>query len=388
MRDNDAIIPFQPPAPELEVLERFLAGEGTADEVARIRAWAGEFGGSGTSHAEEVRAAIMAYADSGTSDIERTQQRLRERLGLASGASLQKSRAWKGGEKGPQGRYARLGGGFGKQALRGWLGAVGVVMTFAVLAVITRQSRPDNPANTEITRTYTTTANQGATLNLDDGTHITLAPSTTIRLVHFGGSSRNVALDHGEAYFEVSRATASPFIVRSGGIIAHVLGTGFLVRQDVSGHHVTVSVDVGKVRVMQAARASSAVTLSSGQIGNVEDSTIHVSTVDDLMPGVERAPGQLMFHDTPVAAILQTVSQWYGYRFHYTDQTMAQRPVTMIISTQSSAEALAAIERVLSVNLTITGDTITLTPHPVRALRGTPKAQHYDVWTPTKEVGR
>ena len=95
-----------------------------------------------------------------------------------------------------------------------------------------------------------------------------------------------------------------------------------------------------------------------------------------------------MFRDTPLATILQTVSRWYGYQFHYADSTLGTRRVTMMVSTSSSAKALAAIEQVLMVNLAVVGDTVTLIPKSPRSSRSTPRIQTYDVWTPSREVGR
>jgi ferric-dicitrate binding protein FerR (iron transport regulator) len=129
-------------------------------------------------------------------------------------------------------------------------------------------------------------------------------------------------------------------------------------------------------------------TLTAGQVGDMTDSTTQLITTDDLAPDTEWASGRIMFRHTPLAKVLQTVSQWYGYQFRYADQALGAQSVTMIVSTRSSAEALAAIEQVLAVNLTVVGDTVTLVPRPPQSSRSTPRIRTYDVWTPTREVGR
>jgi transmembrane sensor len=217
---------------------------------------------------------------------------------------------------------------------------------------------------------------------------VTLGPRTTFRVLQFGVNTRMVALERGEAYFEVAHAAGGPFIVASGAALTQVLGTAFLVRYDPANPHVRVAVTDGKVQLKTSSHAKSGVTLTAGQMGEVTDSTTQVITVDDLSPGTEWTPGRVIFHDTPLATVLQTVSHWYGYQFRLTDQTLGTRNVTMVISTRSSAEALAAIERVLLVNLTVVGDTVTLVPQPARPNRNTPRIRTYDVWTPTREIGR
>jgi transmembrane sensor len=239
-----------------------------------------------------------------------------------------------------------------------------------------------------IARTYTTNAQQQATIDLGDGSRVTLAPRTTLRVHQFEPTARTVVLEGGEAYFEVTRAEGAPFLVHSGTATAQVLGTTFLVRHVAGNPRVHVAVTEGKVRVITPARPHESVTLTTGQVGEVTDSTTQVSTVDDLAPGTEWAPGRIMFRHTPLATVLQTMTQWYGYHFRYADSSLGARGVTMVVSMRSSAEALAALERVLAVNLTIAGDTITLVSRPQRPSRNTPRIRTYDVWTPTREVGR
>jgi ferric-dicitrate binding protein FerR (iron transport regulator) len=130
------------------------------------------------------------------------------------------------------------------------------------------------------------------------------------------------------------------------------------------------------------------VTLGVGMIADVSDSTLHVSTVDELAPGTEWVRGELVFHDMPVSAVLQTMSRWYGYQFRSTDSTLLHRKITIGVPMRSSEMALAILEDILSVNLTVAGDTVTLVPHPVRPEKKVPRVRTYDVWTPTREVGR
>lgn len=275
----------------------------------------------------------------------------------------------------------------GIRTLRGW-GLRVVTLALVIvggIAVLTHRGDEGYP---DLAHVYATQTHQQASVTLGDGTHVTLAPQTRLRVGYIGALARTVTLERGEAYFEVVRATTIPFAVHSGTTTTQVLGTAFMIRYEPRDPYVRVAVTDGKVRVIASARSASGVAVAAGQVGEVTDSTVHVSTVDDLAPGTEWAPGRIMFRDTPVATVLQTVSRWYGYQFRYTDQSLPTRSVTMIVSTRSSVEALAEIERILAVNLTVVGDTVTLVPQPLRASRSTPRIRTYDVWSPTREVGR
>lgn len=280
---------------------------------------------------------------------------------------------------------AGLGGGMLRERAFELWGVGGAVVLFCALTfMITRRTSPV----TRTTRTYATHSGQTATMTLDDGTQVVLAEKTALRLVGFGAQARFVQLDSGEAHFTVPHASGAPFSVRSGPVTAHVLGTEFLIRYNVDHAHARVAVASGKVRIGIQSLADSSVTLVSGQVGDVADSIVRVNGMDDVPPGTEQAPGHLLFHRARVTQVLQTLSHWYGYEFRCADNTLLNRTVTIGISMESSAAALAAIERVLAVNLQVVGDTITLVPYPTPRARGMPRTRSYDMWTPTEEVGR
>jgi len=98
--------------------------------------------------------------------------------------------------------------------------------------------------------------------------------------------------------------------------------------------------------------------------------------------------GKLVFTDATVADVLSTLRRWYGYEFHVADPSMTQQIITVGVSTQSSAQAIAMMEQILNVSLHVSGDTVTLTPRRPRAGAKGARYSPYDVWTPSREVGR
>lgn len=237
------------------------------------------------------------------------------------------------------------------------------------------------------TTTYATSAGQQATVTLSDGTRATLAPNTTFSFVRAGSGARAVDLD-GEAYIEVAHASEAPFVVRSNGVTVQVLGTEFLVRHYRDEHRVHVAVANGRVSVRPRAPVADAVTLVAGRIADVFDSTITTTSIDDGTAGAEWVNGRLSFHNRPLPEILATLQRWYGYEFRIADSALARERVTMVLSTHSSATTLSLLELLLNVNVSVVGDTVTLKPQAPRPSRGSPRMHNYDVWTPSREVGR
>src|SRR5205085_1627599 len=108
----------------------------------------------------------------------------------------------------------------------------------------------------------------------------------------------------------------------------------------------------GKVSVGVGSSGNSRVPIVAGQVGDVRDSTVRVTSVDDLPAGVELRRGNFVFRDMPVATILQTLTRWYGYQFRCADPTLARQVVTVWLSQRSSATALLTLEDLLNVNTT------------------------------------
>ena len=84
---------------------------------------------------------------------------------------------------------------------------------------------------------------------LEDGSIIRLKPgSKIIYPAHFEKSQREIVLK-GEAFFEVSKDKARPFLVYTENLTTRVLGTSFNIKAYEDGNDIEVSVKTGKVSV-------------------------------------------------------------------------------------------------------------------------------------------
>lgn len=93
---------------------------------------------------------------------------------------------------------------------------------------------------------YATRIGEQRLVRLEDGSRIALNSNTLIR-VDCCDIERRVRLERGEAYFEVARDAARPFIVVAGDHQVTALGTAFVVRHD--GTRTAVTLVEGKVAV-------------------------------------------------------------------------------------------------------------------------------------------
>lgn len=263
-----------------------------------------------------------------------------------------------------------------------WMAGAAALMIAGVAVLLLR---PTASGHGGITRTYATTAGQRATLRLADGSRVVLAPRTTMRLTDFGAATRTIDVD-GQAYFDVAGATRTPFIVRSGAIAVRVLGTTFAVRHYSADRDVRVAVSSGRVAVTSLTRSVDPVTVGAGRMAVVTDSTtvLRDARDDGDMAWVR---GNIAFDHAPVTEVLATLTRWYGYEFRV-DSTIMRQSVTVWVSTESSAEALSTLSHLLDLTVSVQGDTVTMVPRHAARRRNGLRGKTYDVWTPTREVGR
>lgn len=96
-------------------------------------------------------------------------------------------------------------------------------------------------------------------LVLPDGSVITFNGGSTLSIPdQFASDSREIYLNEGEAYFEVAKDVARPFIVHSTNMDIHVLGTSFSVRDYGDERNAETGVTSGKIAVTHAAGAGPA----------------------------------------------------------------------------------------------------------------------------------
>ena len=149
-------------------------------------------------------------------------------------------------------------------------------------------------------------------LTLSDGSMVHLNAGSTFKFpVNFlSGHDRQVFLK-GEAYFEVARDEASPFLVSAAGIGVKVLGTSFNVNSYESLTPYAVLAE-GKVEVYRENGVNSdVVIIEPGEKASLEGERLTIDEVD-LEDYLGWRNGMLSFNNEPFEAILQKIERHYG----------------------------------------------------------------------------
>ncbi len=156
-------------------------------------------------------------------------------------------------------------------------------------------------------------------LTLPDGSQVWLNAASSITYpVAFTGAQRKVTIT-GEAYFEVKKDPAHPFVVGKGETEIAVLGTHFNVDayDDESAIRITLlegSVKVSLLRSQSAARSS--LILKPGQQA-VVTTTVTLNDHPNTESVMAWKNGTFNFNDKPVQASLRQLSRWYDIDIVY-----------------------------------------------------------------------
>ena len=155
-------------------------------------------------------------------------------------------------------------------------------------------------------------------LVLADGTGVWLNASSRLRFPRFfSGEERRVYLE-GEAYFEVKRDEAHPFIVETATQSVRVLGTSFNVDAYSKERPVTTLAS-GRVAVQQGDVRKE---LTPGQQAyfDAKRNAFHVQRVN-VEQVIAWRQGMFVFDELPLEQIMEKLARWYNIDVYFLNES-------------------------------------------------------------------
>lgn len=166
---------------------------------------------------------------------------------------------------------------------------------------------------------YQTTYGEIKSINLDDGTTVTLNARSTLEIRKgFNKKDRQVFLQ-GEAYFNIKHRPDVPFVVHAGRLAVTALGTAFDVTAFSDDPGIAVSLKEGKVLVQEEKslrERAGDVVLAPGDEAVYTKST-HTLRVDKFDPK-ERLDWRqqvIYFENADIGEALNKLERFYGVSF-------------------------------------------------------------------------
>jgi transmembrane sensor len=211
------------------------------------------------------------------------------------------------------------------------------------------------PRNDEEVKSFAVTTPRGGTYQvvLPDGTEVWLNADSKIRFPsQFTGAKRQIFLE-GEAYFQVAKDKAHPFIVQSKGQEVTVLGTHFNINAYEDEMAVRTTLLEGRVDV-------NGTILSPNQQAINAGSNIQVKAIDPAS-AIDWKNGEFVSENENLASIMRKVSRWYNVEVVYASEELKKRTFDGSLSRYDNvSRILKAIEFAGAVKFKVEGRMITV----------------------------
>lgn len=186
---------------------------------------------------------------------------------------------------------------------------------------------------------YSTSVGDISSVPLADGSMVTLNTASRVR-VEFEPKERRIILERGEAYFDVRKNPARPFIVLAGNQRIVDVGTQFSVRRGPTGVQVVVTEGTVRVESPRAGRRPSNgrvaaplsqdladidVPLSAGTIALAQDGDLLVrkESIREAEEMVSWRKGYLNFQDTTLAEAVAEFNRYNARHMKIEDPQVA-----------------------------------------------------------------
>ena len=145
-------------------------------------------------------------------------------------------------------------------------------------------------------------------LVLSDGSKVFLNSASSLRFPSsFTGSTREVELTSGEAYFDIAKDAAMPFHVKTREMTVEVTGTHFNINAYSDEGPVATTLVEGKVSVHREAES---VNIKPGQQAVFSNNNFLI-TKPDINKVIAWRTGFFDFDKMEIPAIMRQISRWY-----------------------------------------------------------------------------
>lgn len=205
-------------------------------------------------------------------------------------------------------------------------------------------------------------------LLLADGSVATINTASVLRIT-LARDSRRVALEAGQAWFQVAKDRARPFIVDAGIAQARAVGTAFSVSRSADG--VQVAVTEGTVAVWQSNSSGEMTILKAGDCATFRPGVVAPSVVSEPAR-IERAlawrNGDIALENETLGEAIVQFNRYNRQQLVLADSGLARERLVGLFKLDKPENFAAMLGASLDIEMTVRGDEIRLSrkKSPVR----------------------
>jgi transmembrane sensor len=178
-------------------------------------------------------------------------------------------------------------------------------------------------------------------LFLPDSTEVWLNAESTLRFPSvFAGNERRIELD-GEAYFQVYKNKAKPFIVSTRFQDVEAVGTAFNISAYSGDLKYSTTLAEGKVKVADSEKADQIVFLEPGiQLNYHTQNKIYNQLRVRVQDVIAWRDGVLIFNETPFFEVAAKLGRWFNADIKISDQSVANYRFTGTFTSESLEQVM------------------------------------------------
>jgi transmembrane sensor len=208
--------------------------------------------------------------------------------------------------------------------------------------------------------TVLTTAGEQYSVNLPDGTKVWLNAASSLRFPtsFLSPAERTVELT-GEAYFEVAKDSAHPFIVKTDKQVISVLGTHFNVNSYAEEGLTKTTLLEGSVKIVPNNNTHLTTILKPGQQAQLSSDILKVEKVD-LSESMAWKNGDFNFENEEFRSVLNQISRWYNVDITDNGNHAGLKLSGMVSRSKSLSTVLQALESTANVKFKVDGRKVTV----------------------------
>ncbi|PSL42484.1 FecR family protein [Chitinophaga niastensis] len=206
-------------------------------------------------------------------------------------------------------------------------------------------------------KTFATAQNQDS-LRLPDGSTMYLNAHTTVRYARgFGKENRQIKIDKGEAFFDVTKNDALPFIVNAPDVEVQVLGTAFNVKAANAG--VKVFVQSGKVSAAYKGTEKK-VILTPGVEASLKHNGTNIDTRvhkknNNILAWKTRT---LIFDEAQLNEVADALEDFYSVQVKINNQQLSDKKLLATFRNMPLDEVLDIMKKTLQINIAHKNDLV------------------------------
>ena len=177
----------------------------------------------------------------------------------------------------------------------------------------------------------------GSTIYMNRGTSLSLRKGT------FNAYTREVWLEEGEAFFQVTRDPGRPFIVHTrNGISTQVLGTSFNIKSYAELPNQVISVNTGKVQVINA-RQERIILEPNYKVSISDNDGSFVTGITNAQSISDWKTGEIFFENASLKEISFRLRQYYDVELVYDESAFRNELIYTSFTTVTPLEEVLTV---------------------------------------------